>query len=74
MHSLLFIIIASSVRILFDYFYSNYTSIANVRTIMGYGAGMAGRQIAGVLQFNNLFLVKGFFDDDSKLQGLRIAG
>jgi hypothetical protein len=69
MHSLLFIIIASSVRILFDYFYSNYTSIANVRTIMGYGAG-----IAAALEFNNLFLVKGFFDDDAKLQGLRIAG
>jgi len=65
---------ASSVRILFNYFYSNYTSVANVRTVMVYGAGMAGRQIAGVLQFNSLFLVKGFFDDDSKLQGLRIAG
>ena len=74
MHSLLFIIMASSVRILFNYFYSNYTSIANVRTVMVYGAGMAGRQIAAALQFNNLFLVKGFFDDDSKLQGLRIAG
>ena len=74
MHSLLFIIMASSVRILFNYFHSNYTSIANVRTVMVYGAGMAGRQIAAALQFNNLFLVKGFFDDDSKLQGLRIAG
>ena len=74
MHSLLFIIMASSVRILFNYFYSNYTSIANVRTVMVYGAGMAGRQIAAALQFNDLFLVKGFFDDDSKLQGLRIAG
>ena len=74
MHSLLFIIMASSVRILFNYFYSNYTSIANLRTVMVYGAGMAGRQIAAALQFNNLFLVKGFFDDDSKLQGLRIAG
>jgi len=74
MHSLLFIIMASSVRILFNYFYSNYTSIANVRAVMVYGAGMAGRQIAAALQFNNLFLVKGFFDDDSKLQGLRIAG
>ena len=35
---------------------------------------MAGRQIAAALQFNNLYLVKGFFDDDSKLQGLIIAG
>ena len=74
MHSLLFIIMGSSVRILFNYFYSNYTSVDNVRSVMVYGAGMAGRQIAAALQFNNLFLVKGFFDDNSKLQGLRIAG
>ena len=74
MHSLLFIIMGSSVRILFNNFYSNYTSIANLRTVMVYGAGTAGRQIAAALKFNNLFSVIGFFDDDSKLQGLRIAG
>ena len=74
MHSCIFLIMGSSVRILFNYIYTNYTSIANVRTVMVYGAGSAGRQIAAALQFNKLFLVKGFFDDNSKLQGLRIAG
>lgn len=64
----------SSVRILFNYFYTNYTNVGNGRTVMVYGAGMAGRQIAAALQFNNLFLVKGFFDDNPKLQGLRMAG
>ena len=74
MHSLLFIVMGSSLRMFFNYFYSNYQSIANVKTVMIYGAGMAGRQIAAALKFNNMFLIKGFFDDDSELQGLSIAG
>ena len=74
MHSLLFIIMGSSLRMFFNYFYSNYKSIANAKIVMIYGAGIAGRQIAAALKFNNQFLVKGFFDDDTELQGLSIAG
>jgi FlaA1/EpsC-like NDP-sugar epimerase len=39
-----------------------------------YGAGSAGRQLAAGLSTNKEILVKGFFDDDSNLQGSTVNG
>lgn len=39
-----------------------------------YGAGSAGRQLAAALSVNKEMLIKGFIDDDVKLQGNTIDG
>ena len=70
---LLFICIGAS-----RYFMRHWLgSISNIKqplhrahsVAMIYGAGSAGRQLAAVLSANKEILVKGFFDDDSHLQG-----
>lgn len=43
-------------------------------TTLIYGAGSAGRQLAAGLSSNNEMLVKGFIDDDPRLQGSTVNG
>ena len=64
----------SLIRIWFNYFFINHLNVSNVRSVMIYGAGMAGRQIAAALKFNEHYQVKGFFDDNTKIHKLTIAG
>ena len=58
----------------FKLFFYTDLSIPNLKNVMIFGAGVAGRQVLGALQLNNDFIVKGFFDDDIELQGLKISG
>ena len=41
---------------------------------MIYGAGLAGRQLAAALKFNENYHVKGFFDDNIEMDRLKIFG
>lgn len=52
--------------LLISFNFNNYTSI------MIYGAGMAGQQIAYALAKDKKYNIKGFFDDDVSLQKLKI--
>ena len=73
-HSVIFVILASSIRIYFKFFFYNYLSVSNFKITMIYGAGLAGRQLAAALQFNENYHVKGFFDDNIEMDRLRIFG
>jgi FlaA1/EpsC-like NDP-sugar epimerase len=42
--------------------------------VLIYGAGLAGRELASVIAINKEMLVKGFIDDNPKLQGSMIDG
>ena len=74
MQSMLFLILSLLLRLLINYFFINYINHKNVKSVMIYGAGMAGKQIAAALQFNKNYKVCGLFDDDKKIHGLTING
>ena len=46
----------------------------NLKIVMIYGAGVAGRQLAAALQFSEKYKVQGFFDDNVEMDRLRIFG
>ena len=73
-HSILFVIMASSIRMYFKFFFYNYLKLTALKIVMIYGAGIAGRQLAAALQDNDKYKVKGFFDDNGEMDGLRIFG
>ena len=54
--------------------YSNILKKNNVTKVLIYGAGSAGRQLAGALTGSHDMRVMGFLDDDNNLQGHVING
>ena len=74
MQSMFFLILSLLLRLYINYFFINYINLTNVKAVMIYGAGMAGKQIAAALQFNKNYKVIGFFDDNKKIHKLTING
>ena len=56
--------------------YSNKTYNKNIKVqnVLIYGAGKAGMQLAGLIQYNHEFNLIGFIDDNKKLIGQKING
>ena len=56
--------------------YSNKIDNKNIKVqnVLIYGAGKAGMQLAGLIQYNHEFNLIGFIDDNKKLTGQKING
>lgn len=54
--------------------YRHQLKLANVPRVLIYGAGNAGRQLAGALAHSHEMHVVGFLDDDINKQGQNLAG
>lgn len=54
--------------------YRHQLKLANVPRVLIYGAGDAGRQLAGALAHSHEMHVAGFLDDDINKQGQNLAG
>jgi FlaA1/EpsC-like NDP-sugar epimerase len=54
--------------------YRKQLKLASIPRVLIYGAGEAGRQLAGALSHSYEMQVIGFLDDDKKLQGSSLAG
>ena len=73
---ILIILVSSSFRFLFRdlIILRSISKIKNDNKVIIYGAGTAGLLLLKSLQFNNIYLVKGFIDDDPSLWGRNILG
>jgi FlaA1/EpsC-like NDP-sugar epimerase len=54
--------------------YRGHLKLASLPKVLIYGAGVAGRQLAGVMQGSYEMRVVGFLDDDKSLQGQLLNG
>lgn len=66
-------ILCSGVRILFRYFIDSQYNQAN-KSVLIYGAGATGRQLATLLRQANRYKIEGFIDDDETLHNTQILG
>ena len=76
-HPIFFFIGVGSSRLFIHYFLNNIDSkkfSQKKSNILIYGAGRQGRQILASLSNINTILVKGFVDDNPKLQGREVNG
>ena len=74
---MIFILIGGSrafARLWLSDLYLSVLSKEETPSILIYGAGNAGRQLARALTASNEFRVRGFLDDDTKVQGATLNG
>lgn len=69
---LLTIFLIGGIRFIARYLFLDL--LVSKENVVIYGAGVAGIQLASVLQLNSNYRVAGFIDDDSSLQGRSIDG